>query len=155
MLRIPFTLRGNDSIVGYAQNYVSLFDDTPKDVMETARSLRDSFPILLPNLISKQATGSTTNAAYINVTKATRILKIAMPPDQDFDEGVKILLGEGQMVVSGQRSLKFEGGLRAGGPGRPTVRPSSSCLLANLNKKKYRLVTNHQPPEEAQESVAQ
>jgi hypothetical protein len=68
MLRIPFTLRGNDSIVGYAQKYVSLFDDTPKDVMETARSLRDSFTVLLTNLISKQATGST-HASYINVPR--------------------------------------------------------------------------------------
>jgi hypothetical protein len=94
LLRIPFTLRGNYTIVGYTTKYISLFDDTPRDTMDTARTLQASFPVIISNLISKPATGSTT-ATYINVTKATRIIKIITPQDQDFDDGIRILLGDG------------------------------------------------------------
>ena len=91
MLRIPFTLRGNYMIVGYTTKYISLFDDTSRDIMDVARSLQSSFPVLITNLISRQSTGST----YINVTKATRLIKMVTLQDQDFEDGIKFLLGDG------------------------------------------------------------
>ena len=88
-LVIPITTT-SEAIIGYNTKYMTLFEDSPPDLLAIARTLSSPFPVIITHLTSRISSSST----YLNVTKASRIMKLITGPNETMVEGLKNLLGD-------------------------------------------------------------
>jgi hypothetical protein len=102
-LVIPVTTT-NEEIIGYNTKFITLFADSPPELVTVARTLSAPYPVLITHLTSRIQSLSPLTT-YFNVSKESRIIKIATGPHKTILDGVKKINGR---CFSGQDSTEHD-----------------------------------------------